>query len=79
MSKLHYEIQKNKNKAFQGKEAEVLVDQKGLENFPNTTLARDENYKLYAVFSKEKLLGKKVKIKVTKATPFYLISESIKS
>lgn len=79
ISKLHYEMQKNKNKKFEGKESFVLIDQKGLENFPETYLARDENYKLYAVFSKEKILGKKTNIRVTKATPFYLISELVKS
>jgi len=71
---LHKEICNEMQNDYLNKEIEVLVDQKGFMDFPNTYLARDENYKLYAVQSKEKILGKKVKVKVKKVTPHYLIS-----
>jgi MiaB/RimO family radical SAM methylthiotransferase len=75
MSKVHFKICIENQKNWIGKETKVLVDQKGIPGFPATYLARDENYKLFAVFSKEKLLGKKIKVKVTRTTPHYLISE----
>ncbi len=77
ISNLHKELCLENQKKFLGKEAKVFVDQKGLGDFPDTYLARDENYKLYAVQTKEKILGKNVNVKVTKTTPHYLISERI--
>ncbi|MCF7910709.1 tRNA (N(6)-L-threonylcarbamoyladenosine(37)-C(2))-methylthiotransferase [Candidatus Pacearchaeota archaeon] len=79
ISRLHNEICLDKQKKFLNKEFNVLVNQKGLLGFPNTYLARDENYKLFAIQSLEnkKLLGKKIKVKVRKTTPHYLISEFI--
>ena len=77
MSKLHFKICLENQNNWIGKEAKVLVDQKGIPGFPATYLGRNENYKLFAVFSKEKLLGKIVKVKVTRTTPHYLISEKV--
>ena len=65
------EIQKN----FLEKEMKVFVDKKG---FGNTYLARDDNYKLVAVQSKEKILGQFLKVKIKKVFPHYLISEVVK-
>jgi threonylcarbamoyladenosine tRNA methylthiotransferase CDKAL1 len=73
--KLHKEICNENQKKFINTEHEVIVDQKGFEN---TYLARNENYKLFAVHSTEKILGKKLKIKIKKTTPHYLIGEIIK-
>jgi len=75
IAKLHKEICNKKQKEFLNTEHQVLVDQKGFEN---TYLARDKNYKLFAVQSREKILGKIVNIKVNKITPHYLISKVIK-
>lgn len=74
--KLHKEICNEKQKKFVGKEFDVLVDSKG---FPGTFLARDINYKLFAVQSRKNILGKKVRVKVKKVTPHYLISEESES
>lgn len=72
--KLHHEICNENQKKFLNTEHKVLVDQIG---FPGTYLARDENYKLFAIHSYEKILGKKLKIKVKKLTNHYLISEVV--
>ena len=72
--KLHFEICKENQKKFKNTEHEILIDQKGFEN---TWLGRNENYKLFAVQSNKKILGKKIKIKVINPTPHYLISEKI--
>ena len=72
--KLHNEICNENQKRFLNTEHEVLVNSKGFEN---TYLARDDNYKLFAVQSREKILGKKLKVKVKKITPHYLISEVV--
>ncbi len=74
--KLHKEICNENQKRFLGTKHNVFVDQIG---WPETYLARDENYKLFAVHSKEKILGKKVEVKVVKITPHYLISEKLDS
>lgn len=70
LGKLHKEICNENQKRFLGKEIEVLVDQIG---FPGTYLSRDENYKLIAVNSKEKILGKKIKAKIKQVSSHYLI------
>ncbi len=75
IAKLHKEICNKKQKEFLNTEHKVLIDQKG---FGKTYLARDKNYKLFAVQSKEKILGKIADIEVKKVTPHYLISEKIK-
>lgn len=74
---LHRKICTENHLKLKNKETEVFVNQKGLADFPNTYIARDENYKLYAIQTKEKILGKKVKVKIINPTPFYLISEFI--
>lgn len=76
IAKLHKDICNKKQKEFLGTTHKVLIDQKG---FANTYLARDINYKLFAVQSKEKILGKFVNVKVNKVTPHYLISQEIKN
>ncbi|MFC1666126.1 tRNA (N(6)-L-threonylcarbamoyladenosine(37)-C(2))-methylthiotransferase [Nanoarchaeota archaeon] len=74
IAKLHKEICNEKQRKFLNTKHKVLVNQKG---FGNTYLARDKNYKLFAVVSAEKILGKIVEIKVKKITPHYLISEVV--
>ncbi|MBU3926133.1 tRNA (N(6)-L-threonylcarbamoyladenosine(37)-C(2))-methylthiotransferase [Patescibacteria group bacterium] len=71
---LHKEICDEIQKKFLGTIHKVLLDQKGFEN---TYLARDENYKLFAILSREKILGKKLMVKVKKLTPHYLIGSVI--
>ncbi len=72
--KLHLAICRQNKKQYLGKDLEVLIDQKGFEN---TWLGRTENYKLVAVQSREKLLGKKIKVKINKISPHYLIGEPL--
>jgi len=71
---LHLQICNEIQKPWLGKEIKVLVDKKG---FANTWLGRMENYKLAAIISKEKILGKTVKAKVKKIYPHYLICELV--
>lgn len=75
IAKLHKEICNKKQKEFFNTEHKVLIDKKG---FGNIYLARDKNYKLFAVMSKENILGKIVEVKVKKITHHYLISEVVK-
>jgi len=75
LAKLSKEICLKSQKKFLNKEFRVLVDKKGIENFKNTYLARDENYRLFAVASNKNILGKRIKVKVKKPTAHYLISE----
>lgn len=72
--KLHKDICNENQKKFLNTEHKVLVDSRGFEN---TWLARDKNYKLFAVHSRENILGKIVNVKVTRVTPHYLISDII--
>jgi len=74
ISKLHLEICKENQKSWINWEGKVLVDRKG---FGNTYLARNSEYKLFAVQSREKILGKIVDVKVKKTMPHYLIAEII--
>ncbi len=76
LSKLHLEICKENQKNWAGWKGKVLVDQKG-PVYSGTYLARSPEYKLFAVHSREKILGKIVKVKVKKIMPHYLISEVI--
>jgi tRNA A37 methylthiotransferase MiaB len=71
---LHIEICKENQKPWLGKQVRVFVDKKGFEN---TWLGRSSNYKLFAIHSKEKILGRFVNVKVKKLLPHYLISELI--
>ena len=72
--KLHKEICNEKQKQFLDSEHEVLIDSKGFEH---TWLGRDINYKLFAVQSREKILGKIVKVKVKRVASHYLICELV--
>jgi threonylcarbamoyladenosine tRNA methylthiotransferase CDKAL1 len=72
--KLHLDICKENQKEYENWDGEVLVDSKG---FNNTYLARSDNYKLFAVKSDKDIIGKKVRVKVIKTFPHYLISELI--
>jgi threonylcarbamoyladenosine tRNA methylthiotransferase CDKAL1 len=72
IAELHKNICNKNQKKFIGTNHKVLVDKKGFEG---TYLARDENYKLFAVRSKKDILGKIVDIKIEKVTPHYLIGE----
>ena len=74
LAKLHKEICIENQKKYQNWQGKVLADQKGFEN---TYLARDKNYKLFAVHSKQNILGKIVKVRVKKTAYHYLISEVI--
>ncbi len=69
---LHLRICNELQKPWLGKEINVLIDKKGFEN---TWLGRTDAYKLAAVISKEKILGRIVKAKVKKILPHYLICE----
>lgn len=72
LMKLHLNLCKENQKKYLGWKGKVFVDQVG---FGKTYLARNENYKLFAVQSSEKILGKTIEIKVKKVMPHYLISE----
>jgi len=74
LSKLHLEICNENQKNWERWEGKVLVDKKG---FLNTYLARNKEYKLFAVRSNEKILGKEVNVKVKKIMPHYLVCEVI--
>lgn len=71
---LHLQICNEIQKPWLGKEINVLVDKKG---FANTWLGRTNNYKLAAILTKEKILGKLIKAKVKKIYPHYLICELV--
>ena len=69
---LHLEICKENQKSWLGKQVKVLIDKKGFEN---TWLGRSYNYKLFAIHSKQNILGKFVNVKVKKLLPHYLIGD----
>src|SRR3989339_680784 len=71
LANLHLQICKDNQKKWIGWVGKVLVDKKG---FGNTYLARSPEYKLFAVQSKDKILGKIVKIKVKSVLPHYLLA-----
>ena len=73
LSKMHFEMCKKNQEKFIGMEEYVIVDQAN-SDFPGTYIARNKNYKLFAVISHEKIIGKIVKVKVNKITPHYLIA-----
>ena len=72
---LHLNICKENQTPWVNKKLKVLIDKKGFEN---TWLGRTNNYKLVAVHSNQKLLGKFVNVKIKKVLPHYLIAEIIK-
>lgn len=69
---LHLEICKDIQSGYLNKKFKILIDKKGFEN---TWLGRTENYKLIAVQSKDKILGKIIEVSIKKISPHYLISE----
>jgi len=74
LSRMFTDLVSAKNKKFVGMNAECLVDKKGFEN---TWLCRDGNYRLVAVKSDGKILGKTILVRLKKAMPHYLIGEII--
>jgi threonylcarbamoyladenosine tRNA methylthiotransferase CDKAL1 len=73
---LHEKICKDLQKKYSSWKGNILINKKG---FGNTYLGRMLNeYKLVAVNSKRKILGKIVNVKIEKITPHYLISKVIK-
>lgn len=72
--RLHNELCNQSQKEFLNTIHEVLVDQIG---WPGTYLARNTNYKLFAIPSQKNILGKKLKVEVRKVTPHYLIGEVV--
>lgn len=71
---LHLKICNSLQEPYLGRELEVLIDKKGFEN---TWLGRTETYKLVAVHSPANILGKKLKVKIKRILPHYLIGEPI--
>lgn len=65
-----------KNKKFIGKKISVLADEKG---FDNTWICRTNEYKQVIVFSRERILGKRINVLVTGATPTYLIGRIVEN
>jgi threonylcarbamoyladenosine tRNA methylthiotransferase CDKAL1 len=74
LMKYHLKICNENQQKYLGEELKVLIDSKGFEN---TWLGRADNYKLVAVQSKEKLLGKNINVKITKLSPHYLIGKKV--
>ncbi|MFW6283072.1 MAG: tRNA (N(6)-L-threonylcarbamoyladenosine(37)-C(2))-methylthiotransferase [Minisyncoccales bacterium] len=77
IARLHKEICIKEQEKFLNTIHNVLVDQKGLPGFPNTYLGRNQNYKLFAITSDKKILGKQVNLIVKRTTPHYLISKVV--
>lgn len=69
LSKLVKKISLDKNERWVGWEGECLIDEKGKEN---TWIARNFAYKPIVIESREKLLGKFVKVRITDFSPTYL-------
>lgn len=72
---LHKEIAFHGHEGMLGMQTECLVDKKGFEN---TWLARNSDYKLIVV-NGSNLLGKFLKVRITKAKPHYLFGEILKN
>jgi MiaB-like tRNA modifying enzyme len=70
LMKLFDNLAFEKNKKLVNKEYDCLVNKKGIDG---TWLCRNKNYKLIGIRTKEKILGKIIKVKIKKATPHYLI------
>lgn len=73
VQKLHLQIALENSKKYEGKIINVFVNEQDGTN----CLARDENYRLVVIKSKEKLLGKTLKVKVKQAFSHYLLAELI--
>jgi tRNA A37 methylthiotransferase MiaB len=74
LSRMFTDFVSAKNQKFIGLNCECLVDKKGFED---TWLCRDRNYRLIAVKSDGKILGKTVLVKINKSFAHYLIGEVI--
>ncbi len=72
LTKLVKKVGLEKNKEWLDWTGEILIDKKGK---PGSWIGRNFAYKPIVVRSKENLLGKRLKIKIIKAKPTYLISE----
>lgn len=76
LEKTHFEICRNNQKRWLGKNLKVLIDKKG---WPGTFLGRTLEYKLVAVSlprdleRKKDILGKFVNVKVVDFSPHYLV------
>lgn len=73
VQKIHLSLALENKKKFIGKELAVFVNQQEGTN----CLARDENYRLVVIRSKEELLGKKLRVRIKKAFSHYLLGEII--
>lgn len=73
VQKLHLQISLERNKPYEGKELVVFVNEQQGTN----CLARDENYRLVVIKSRENLLGKTLKVKIKQAFSHYLLAEVI--
>jgi threonylcarbamoyladenosine tRNA methylthiotransferase CDKAL1 len=71
LSELSKAVSLERNKGWMGWEGEVLITKRGKK--PGQWLGRNPSYKLVMVESKEKLIGKTVKIKVSKASYSHLV------
>lgn len=74
MMNLHAKIALENKKLLVGREYKALISEKG---FQNTWIARNENYQMIIIRSKDNLLGKFLKIKVKETKPHYMIGEII--
>jgi len=74
LMKMHKEICLEKNRKLLNRNFKVLADKKG---FGDTFLARDINYRLFAIKSKDKnILGKSVDVSVNKIMPHYVFANA---
>jgi len=73
VQKLHLRISEENNRKYLGKQLEVFVNEQQGTN----CLARTGNYVLVVIRSNEKLLGKKLKVKVKQVFAHYLLAEII--
>jgi MiaB/RimO family radical SAM methylthiotransferase len=71
LMKLHAKIALENKQKLIGKEYKVLVDNKG---FQDTWLARNENYQLIIIQTKENLQGKFLKVKIKEAKAHYMFA-----
>jgi len=74
LSRMFTDIISAKNQKFVGSNVECLADKRG---FDDTWLCRDDNYRLVAVRSQGKLLGKIILARIKKSFAHYLIGEII--
>ncbi len=73
ITKLWMDIALNRNMRFIGRDIEVLVTERG---YDGTLKARTEDYR-GVVVEGDALMGERIKVKATRATPFYVVSSPI--